>query len=369
MKMCSAYTCDGHDVSAFVSSGDVENPSRDEICSYYSISSDVKIKIFKKSSSHYFNKVVHRFIMPMNAGARRPDFVHTRNLTTAWGCARYFRLPVIYEAHDAPDRDPKILRLFSKVIASKALLGLVTITEALADHLQQFVPGNLPVLIAPDGVDQCALASSQDKEISRRHLDLGLETRRIAVYTGHLYPGRGIELIMEIAPRLHDYLFLLVGGTEQDLARWRSQTSALDNVRFPGFCAPSEVCHYQRAADVLLMPYADRVAVAGGGGNTAPFASPLKMFEYMAAGQPILSSQLPVLREIIEHDRNALMLPYDDAEAWVGALRQLSSDPVLGNRLGSQARLDVERYTWESRARNLIDFVGSVAERKRQYAR
>ncbi len=84
--------------------------------------------------------------------------------------------------------------------------------------------------------------------------------------------------------------------------------------------------------------------------------SPLKMFEYMAAGKPIISSDLPVLREVLEDGRNAILVPADDLAAWESAIHRLSGDPDLGLRLGEAARRDLhERYTWDARAGRVLD--------------
>jgi hypothetical protein len=85
--------------------------------------------------------------------------------------------------------------------------------------------------------------------------------------------------------------------------------------------------------------------------------SPLKLFEYMAAGKPILCSDLPVLREIVEDGRNGLLLPLADADAWVAALCRLRDAPEERRRLGAAARADlVARYTWRERARRIQEF-------------
>jgi glycosyltransferase involved in cell wall biosynthesis len=84
--------------------------------------------------------------------------------------------------------------------------------------------------------------------------------------------------------------------------------------------------------------------------------SPLKLFEYMAWGKPILCSDLPVLREVIEDRRNGLLLPPDDPAKWVAALNRLVANPAEGERLGKNARSDfLTRHTWRQRADRVLD--------------
>jgi glycosyltransferase involved in cell wall biosynthesis len=84
--------------------------------------------------------------------------------------------------------------------------------------------------------------------------------------------------------------------------------------------------------------------------------SPLKLFEYMSWGKPILCSDLPVLREVIEDGRNGLLLPPDDPTAWAAALCRLMDNPDEGERLGNKARADfLARHTWRQRANRVLD--------------
>lgn len=109
------------------------------------------------------------------------------------------------------------------------------------------------------------------------------------------------------------------------------------------------------AADVLLMPYQTRVSIGVGEHDTAQWMSPMKMFEYLASGVPIISSDLPVLREVLEHGRNALLVAPDRPDLWVAALDRLVADPELARRLGEAGHTDyLARHTWDNRASQLL---------------
>jgi glycosyltransferase involved in cell wall biosynthesis len=123
-------------------------------------------------------------------------------------------------------------------------------------------------------------------------------------------------------------------------------------VTLVGFVPNADLPIYQAACDVLLMPYQRRVA-ASSGGNIAPYLSPMKLFEYLACGRPIISSDLPVLQEVL-NPQNAILVPSDNREAWVKALRDLKTIPGLSERLGRQARCEAAGYTWEMRARHIL---------------
>jgi len=129
----------------------------------------------------------------------------------------------------------------------------------------------------------------------------------------------------------------------------------LKNVTLTGFIPNAELPQYQAACNILLMPYQRSVA-ASSGGNIARYLSPMKLFEYMACGRAIISSDLPVLEEILNHE-NAVLLPPDDLTAWVSAIQDLNANPEKRVQLGVQAQLDAQQYSWNARAQNIISVI------------
>ena len=80
----------------------------------------------------------------------------------------------------------------------------------------------------------------------------------------------------------------------------------------------------------------------------------MKMFEYMACRRTILSSDLPVIREVL-NERNAMLLSPEDPDAWAAALQTCLDDPDTSQLLAEQARQDVQQYTWLERARRALE--------------
>jgi glycosyltransferase involved in cell wall biosynthesis len=110
-----------------------------------------------------------------------------------------------------------------------------------------------------------------------------------------------------------------------------------------------------------MMPYQKAIAVSSGG-DTAAFASPLKAFEYLAAGRPILSSDLPVLREVLS-DANAVLLDPQSVDVWEEALTSLAADEPRRARLGEAARREAARYTWLERTRRALEGLAPMAQK------
>ena len=170
---------------------------------------------------------------------------------------------------------------------------------------------------------------------------------------GHLYPGRGIELIFKVAEKNFDVDFHLMGGTSQDINFWNGQKK-IPNMFIHGFIPPGQVPQYRNKCDVLLAPYQEQCAVAGGQGNTAEFMSPLKIFEYMASRKSIIASDLPALREVLGQN-NAILVPPGNVDAWSRAICQLKEHKIR-KQISDRAYHDfVNHYTWKKRAQNVLE--------------
>jgi glycosyltransferase involved in cell wall biosynthesis len=116
------------------------------------------------------------------------------------------------------------------------------------------------------------------------------------------------------------------------------------------FQPPGLIPKFQRAADVLVLP---NISASE---DSSYYTSPLKLFQYMAAGRPIVASDLPSLRTILNSD-NAYLVSPDDCQALAGGIRDALSNHQESARRAERARVDVNQYTWEKRAEGILDFV------------
>jgi glycosyltransferase involved in cell wall biosynthesis len=146
----------------------------------------------------------------------------------------------------------------------------------------------------------------------------------------------------------------LVGGTAEAVRDWRSRLRAArcTNVTLTGFVENSRLPLYQAAADMLLMPYGRSVS-ASSGQDIAEVINPMKMFEYMAARRAIITSDLPVIREVLDETR-AVFCTADDASAWKSAIEELTQDRARRTTLAQNARHEAEKYTWLAREERAV---------------
>jgi glycosyltransferase involved in cell wall biosynthesis len=296
------------------------------------------------------------------------DLLYTR-LPQAATLAALMGLETIFEMHDRP-RGILGPILFKRYLKAKGARRLVLISKALASDLhQEFAASENPpfAVVIPDGVDLERYANLPGPTESRvKLIDIikpvldrfgyKFSVDRFTVgYTGHLYPGRGIHLILEMAKRLKYMNFLIVGGDPQDVIQVREivRLNGLGNVTLTGFVPNAELPLYQASCDLLLMPYQRKVS-ASSGGDIARYLSPMKLFEYLACGRPICSSDLPVFREVLS-DEDAVLLPPDDIDGWVAAIQNLRDNPLGRDELSTRSKEMAIRYSWERRAKLILE--------------
>ena len=261
--------------------------------------------------------------------------------------ATVLRMPFIIEEHAPPLRDAHTW-LCRRYYASSQLRAVVFISQALKAIYADM--GLLSICQAPTLVAHDAAARSQIQPV--KSISLKAEKPIRVGYVGSLLAGRGIELILATARSLPDLEFCLIGGSPDQIKRLA--TAAPSNVVWRGFVAPGRLAEEFAQLDILLMPYQEDTATHAGV-HSARWMSPLKMFEYMAAGIPLIASDLPVLREVLAHEHNCLLAPPKDVRAWTMAIQRLAADAELRSCLAKAAHIDViQQHNWETRATEIM---------------
>ena len=344
MKACNALVQLGHDLTLIVPG--TPNTSID-LKKQYGLQTDFQIKWLASPSRRLFTwQAVQR------ASALKPDLIYAWMIQSAvFGLL--LKIPTIFEIHIQPTGTlgPSWHRTFAMLRGRKRL---ASITQALVDVLERrhnirFKADD--VVIAPNGVELERFASlPSTPELARQKLNL--PSTPTVMCTGHLYTGRGADLFLALAKEIPQAHFVWVGGRPDDIATWKARTQS-DNVTFTGFIPNQDLPLYQSAADVLLMPYSRSIMGSSGTADSARVASPMKMFEYMAAERAIVTADLPVIREVLK-EKNAVFCEPDDVGRWKVEIEELLADEPRRIALGRHARQDVEGYTWLARAEKIM---------------
>ena len=344
MKACQALAQTGHEVTLLVPG--LKNPSID-LKGHYGLQRDFPIEWLSSASRRWFT-----WDSVQRARALKADVVYSWFPQSA-SFALLYKIPTVFEIHIQPTGlfGPLWHRTFAMLPGRKKL---ASITRALVNILERDFRLHFSedqVVIAPNGVDLERFVSLPDPLTARSKL--GLREVRTVMCTGHLYAGRGADLFLALAKALPQAQFVWVGGRPEDIKTWKQEVES-DNVFFTGFIPNRELPLYQAAADILLMPYSRSILGSSGSADSAAVASPMKMFEYMAVGRAIVSSDLPVIREVL-NDRNTVFCEPDALGDWRLVIEALLEDDARRMEMGKQALHDVQGYTWVARAQRIMN--------------
>jgi len=352
MKMASAFANFGHDVVVIAKKG--KNCAIGiELFEYYGVKMNFKI-VRGTYPNIKFGWIIWGLLKLRIVRRIKPDLVFARDSFGALLSA-LVGFDVFFEVHSAPHGRDKII--FKFLFLLKRIKKIVTISKALSDYLsKKYKIPDGKIIVARDAVDQSWLNRSVDRLGGRDELGYH-KSDFIVGYSGSLYKGRGIELIIEVAKRQPLSKFLVIGGPDIERKRFviLAKNLGLNNLQFIEYIQTSLLPKYLYSCDILVMPYQPNFKTADNGPDTSKFMSPLKMFEYMATGKPIIASNLEVLREVLVNEKNSLLVEPDNTSQWCDAIERLKSDSPLTRNLGLNARADVRKFTWSKRSNSILN--------------
>ena len=252
----------------------------------------------------------------------------------------------VYEMHDFPERKS----WFYGLLLSRVRRILTTNTWKAGELERRFGVPQSKIFVEPNAVDLAPYENLPTREDAKSTLNLA--QGNIAVYTGHLYPWKGVDTLGEAAKLMPDVSVYVVGGTSDRVEAYRAKYTATANLHFVGHKPHEEMPHWQRAADVLVLPNTAKEEIS------ARYTSPMKLFEYMASGTPIVASDIPSVREVAGKDRAILVAPDDPHALFGGITRVLEGG---GNSESDNARSWVHEHTWGKRAARILRAIVSSA--------
>ncbi len=346
--MCQAFAKFGHKVTLIARKPLIEYT---DIFNYYGISEHFEI-VWLRCPTHKLGGVIYALAIRQWVMARgKPDLIYGRSLVGLLALV-HTKVPIGYEVH-VPPRTFVHKLLEGYLLKQSTFSTLFTISQALRNEYLRLFPwfDSNRIYTVPDAADPLPenVLPISPWPGRKGHLQVG--------YVGHLYRGKGMELIIPLACRLPEMDFHIIGGTDEDLDYWKS-LNIPRNLYFHGFVPHKELAKYFARLDVLLAPLQQRVTVCGKG-DIARWTSPLKIFEYMAAGKAIVASDLPVLREVFRHEVNAFLCPPEDVSAWEHTLKILQHNPDIRRKLGEAAKAEfLSKYTWTKRAEVILEAFG-----------
>jgi glycosyltransferase involved in cell wall biosynthesis len=293
---------------------------------------------------------------------RRPDMILERTTSNSFAptwLARHWNIPIVQEVNVTTRIGrlrPLVLRgtteRIERWVARRATL-IVTVSRAFERMLlDDGFPAD-KMLVCQNAIDPAEFDPEAVKPISR---PAGMEDAFIAGYVGAFVPWHRVDLMIEsaraLAPRYPRMRWLLVGdGVERPrIEKLLADFGLRDKFWMPGAVKHSLIPSYILAMDAAVMPHSNL------------FGSPMKLFEYMAMGRPVVMPDVPPIAEVVEDVVNGMLFRAEDAAALSGALAKLIEDEAFRQRIGARARQDaLERHTWSANARRVLE---AVVERR-----
>lgn len=231
---------------------------------------------------------------------------------------------------------------------------IIVVTEYIKKDLIAAGIDRSKILVLSGGVDIASIDVPLSKQDARMQLGVAADDF-VILYTGHLYAWKGVDTLAEAAKRCGDHQKVyFVGGTETDVSAFKGKYGHIPSVRITGFVDHAEIPTYLKAADMVVLPNSALTT------ESQYYTSPLKMFEYMASGRPILASDLPSMRQTLAEE-TAFWFKPDDADSLSEGIRTISAGRLLAEQKAVAARGAVEQFSWMERAKKAVDFIEGLS--------
>lgn len=250
-----------------------------------------------------------------------------------------------YELHDFHEKNI----FFVKQMLRK-MTWILSTNQWKKDKLMEiFDLDGKNVIVEPNAVELKSFGKEINKTDARRQLNLPGD-KKIVLYTGHLYGWKGVDTLAQAAQYITDTNIYLVGGTKVDCERFLKEYGHVSSIRIIGHRPHTEIPIWQASADVLVLPNTAKEKIS------AYYTSPMKLFEYMASGRPIVASDLPSIRQITGDDTAILFEP-DNPKALAKAILSVLGNKELCDRVSSMAKERVKEHTWDKRVKRILNFM------------
>lgn len=346
MKMCNALAYLGHEVTLLAPwTKKLEEKNINDFFEYYGVEKNFELKKLFSPNIKYLKKRIYSFRCLSQIKKIQPDIVYGRNDILAFYLAQKSGFFTLFEEHD-PIREKSFESyFFNKYMQeNKNNTKLVTNTSELKKIYNNRWGIELKnIFVANNGTNQIVDNKIPDNiELDKSKMQIG--------YVGSLFKGRGIDIIIELAKRIPQANFHIIGGKDKDLKFWKEQVQ-LENLIFHGFVEPKETYKYRNMCDILLAPYQSDEE----GNRSSKYMSPIKLYEYMSSKKAIICSNFKVVYEAL-NDECALLVDSSDLDQWENAVYTLIDDLNRRESLAENAYDKFLKYhTWRARAEKIID--------------
>lgn len=287
----------------------------------------------------FFHKII--FSIRTALYIKRDNNIITRSILTSFFLI-LLKKKHILEFHHEFYGISKFIFINLNFLNSKYIKKIICISKSLKNFYNKKTKN---IIVLPDGVD---IEFYKKNKVRKKIKNI--------YYVGSFYIGRGIELIIEIAKILKNINFILYGLRNNDTINYKQFPK---NIKIFKFVEHSKIPTLLNKADLVLMPYSLNYIGIGSNKsniNTAKYASPLKMFEYLASGTPLMSSNLKVLKEILKNKYNSIIVKDNDPYSWAYEIKKLQVNYKIRKIISKNAIKTAKANTWSIRAKKILKY-------------
>lgn len=234
-------------------------------------------------------------------------------------------------------------KLFNKV-------RYVVISHGLKEALIKIGIGSNKIFVAPDGVntDKFLINSTVEKNDLKKKFHWPLD-QKIILYTGQLYKWKGVDVLLAAASSLLGYQVCIVGGSVDQIDQLKKKFQA-DNIFFMGQQAYNNLPLLLQAADCLVLPNSSKEKIS------RYYTSPMKLFEYLSSGVPIVAADLPSIREIVS-EKEVYFFEADNPQSLAQSVESVFVDPVVTKIKTLASQKKAEEFSWKNRVDKISKFL------------
>tara|TARA_B100000989_G_C19512806_1_gene460009 strand:+ start:708 stop:1808 length:1101 start_codon:yes stop_codon:yes gene_type:complete len=342
-KLCEYLAKEGHIVKLILpNTGFKKN-----IYSYYNIKNK-----FKVTKLNYFKKFpiglnyyLYSLMSILISNYKDQDLYITRNFFTSFLLSIMSKKHVL-EVHDDIKIEGRIIQIlvrYFKILNFKSLIKIIATTKTLKKEYVNYgvLKDKIKVLH-----NASSLKSKFSKYKNKNYLKIG--------YFGSIYKSRGIELIIELSKIDKTNKYYVYGGSINKIKKIKYNLKN-KNIYFFPYIPYSKVQNKIDKVDVCILPYSSKITVSGNVGDISNYTSPLKIFDYMKLGKLIISSNLPVLREILENNKNSILIKkYKDEKEWYKEILKINKNFNKYEKLRKNAFIYAKKFDLTWRIKELL---------------
>jgi glycosyltransferase involved in cell wall biosynthesis len=269
----------------------------------------------------------------------KPDNIYTRDILVAC-LMNFLGFNPVYEIHKP--FETRIGEYIFKKISKK--IKIVSISHSLKEFIiEKYNLKSENILVAHDGVflEEFESIKETKENLKEKYLKLKKEDF-VILYQGSFQKGKGMELILKVAPKIKNIFFVLIGGSEEQIKELEKNKEK--NILFLGRKEQKQIPFYIKSADVVILPNTKELSYW-------KYTSPLKMFDYMASNVPILASNIGSIKEVL-NEKNSFLFNPENINDLIEKIQYILSNSIESEKKVKIAFGNVKDYTWQKRAEN-----------------